>query len=226
MDGFTPNDPHGRGRSDQPPGRGSTPRSCGPAGSTDASSSTCPEWRRAPRHPPRPHASQGYLGPDASRWATSRACHPRLQRGADLANLCNEAALRGRCKTRRGRRRERRLRRRDGQGAPGRPARDAARSRRAPPRRHARGGARHHRALHAERREPLRRVLRSCSRGMSLGATQQWAAADRHIVTEPELSAKLRVLMGGYKRPRTVTRQRVRAARSRTCGKASRLRLR
>jgi cell division protease FtsH len=33
---------------------------------------------------------------------------------------------------------------------------------------------------------------------MSLGATQQWATNDKHIVTEPELAAKLRVLMGGY----------------------------
>ena len=45
--------------------------------------------------------------------------------------------------------------------------------------------------------EPLRRVS-ILPRGMSLGATQQWAAQDRHIVTEPELEAKLRVLMGGY----------------------------
>ena len=45
--------------------------------------------------------------------------------------------------------------------------------------------------------EPLRRVS-ILPRGMSLGATQQWASTDRHIVTEPELGAKLRVLMGGY----------------------------
>jgi cell division protease FtsH len=45
--------------------------------------------------------------------------------------------------------------------------------------------------------EPLRRVS-ILPRGMSLGATQQWASNDKHIVTEPELAAKLRVLMGGY----------------------------
>lgn len=45
--------------------------------------------------------------------------------------------------------------------------------------------------------DPLRRVS-ILPRGMSLGATQQWATMDRHIVTAPELTAKLRVLMGGY----------------------------
>ncbi|HEY6459885.1 MAG TPA: ATP-dependent metallopeptidase FtsH/Yme1/Tma family protein, partial [Polyangiaceae bacterium] len=45
--------------------------------------------------------------------------------------------------------------------------------------------------------EPLRRVS-ILPRGMALGATQQWAAQDRHILTAPELEAKLRVLMGGY----------------------------
>jgi cell division protease FtsH len=48
-----------------------------------------------------------------------------------------------------------------------------------------------------ENTEPLRRVS-ILPRGMSLGATQQWATQDRHLVTEPELAAKLRVLMGGY----------------------------
>jgi cell division protease FtsH len=51
--------------------------------------------------------------------------------------------------------------------------------------------------------EPLRRVS-ILPRGMSLGATQQWAVGDRHIVTEPELAAKLRVLMGGYAAEKTV----------------------
>jgi cell division protease FtsH len=45
--------------------------------------------------------------------------------------------------------------------------------------------------------EELRRVS-ILPRGMSLGATQQLAGHDRHILTEPELAAKLRVLMGGY----------------------------
>ena len=35
-------------------------------------------------------------------------------------------------------------------------------------------------------------------RGMALGATQQTPAEDRHIMTQPELEARLRVLMGGY----------------------------
>jgi cell division protease FtsH len=48
-----------------------------------------------------------------------------------------------------------------------------------------------------EHAEELRRVS-ILPRGMSLGATQQWAANDKHIVTEPELGAKLRVLMGGF----------------------------
>jgi cell division protease FtsH len=48
-----------------------------------------------------------------------------------------------------------------------------------------------------EHTEPLRRVS-ILPRGMSLGATQQWATNDKHVVTEPELAAKLRVLMGGY----------------------------
>src|SRR5262249_8077217 len=45
--------------------------------------------------------------------------------------------------------------------------------------------------------EPLRRVS-ILPRGMSLGATQQWTANGKHILTEPELAAKLTVLMGGY----------------------------
>jgi cell division protease FtsH len=35
-------------------------------------------------------------------------------------------------------------------------------------------------------------------RGMALGVTQQAPGMDRHIVTQPELEARLRVLMGGY----------------------------
>ena len=35
-------------------------------------------------------------------------------------------------------------------------------------------------------------------RGMSLGATQQASGPDRHLATQPELEAKLTVLMGGY----------------------------
>jgi cell division protease FtsH len=45
--------------------------------------------------------------------------------------------------------------------------------------------------------EPLRRVS-ILPRGFALGATQQTEAPDRHLATQPQLEAKLRVLMGGY----------------------------
>jgi len=45
--------------------------------------------------------------------------------------------------------------------------------------------------------EPLRRVS-ILPRGMALGLTQQNLAEDRHLATQPELEAKLAVLLGGY----------------------------
>jgi cell division protease FtsH len=45
--------------------------------------------------------------------------------------------------------------------------------------------------------EPPERVT-IIPRGMALGVTQQAPGADRHIMTTEELSARLRVLMGGY----------------------------
>jgi cell division protease FtsH len=45
--------------------------------------------------------------------------------------------------------------------------------------------------------EPLRRVS-IIPRGMALGVTQQTPGEDKHIASQPELEAKLRVLMGGY----------------------------
>jgi cell division protease FtsH len=51
--------------------------------------------------------------------------------------------------------------------------------------------------------EPLHRVS-IIPRGMALGVTQQTPAADRHIMTQPELEARLRVLMGGYAAERIV----------------------
>jgi len=45
--------------------------------------------------------------------------------------------------------------------------------------------------------EPLRRVT-IIPRGMALGLTQQTPGEDKHIASQPELEAKLRVLMGGY----------------------------
>jgi cell division protease FtsH len=35
-------------------------------------------------------------------------------------------------------------------------------------------------------------------RGMALGVTQQTPSVDRHLLAQPELEARLRVLMGGY----------------------------
>jgi cell division protease FtsH len=51
--------------------------------------------------------------------------------------------------------------------------------------------------------EPLRRVS-ILPRGMALGVTQQTAPEDRHIITQPELEAQLRVLLGGYAAERSV----------------------
>jgi cell division protease FtsH len=45
--------------------------------------------------------------------------------------------------------------------------------------------------------ESLRRVS-ILPRGFALGATQQTEAPDRHLATQPHLDAKLRVLLGGY----------------------------
>jgi len=45
--------------------------------------------------------------------------------------------------------------------------------------------------------EPVRRVS-ILPRGFALGATQQIEAPDRHLVTQPEIEARLGVLMGGY----------------------------
>jgi cell division protease FtsH len=51
-----------------------------------------------------------------------------------------------------------------------------------------------HFAEHAE----LPQRVSIIPRGMALGATQQSSAGDRHIMTQAELEARLRVLMGGY----------------------------
>jgi cell division protease FtsH len=52
-------------------------------------------------------------------------------------------------------------------------------------------------AWFTENAEPLRRVS-ILPRGMALGATQQLSRLDRHLATQPELEAKLCVLLGGY----------------------------
>ena len=51
--------------------------------------------------------------------------------------------------------------------------------------------------------EPLERVS-IIPRGMALGATQQTPGEDRHIMTQPQLESRLRVLMGGYAAERLV----------------------
>ncbi len=51
--------------------------------------------------------------------------------------------------------------------------------------------------------EPLHRVT-IIPRGMALGVTQQTPAADKHIMTQPELESRLRVLMGGYAAERVI----------------------
>jgi len=51
--------------------------------------------------------------------------------------------------------------------------------------------------------EPLQRVS-IIPRGMALGVTQQSPAADRHMLTEPQLRDTLRVLLGGYAAEREV----------------------
>ncbi len=57
-----------------------------------------------------------------------------------------------------------------------------------------------HASAHAE---PLHRIS-IIPRGMALGVTQQTPAKDRHIMTQPELEARLQVLMGGYAAERVV----------------------
>ncbi len=51
--------------------------------------------------------------------------------------------------------------------------------------------------------EPLRRVS-ILPRGMTLGVTQQIPTEDRHVLTQPQLAARLQVLMGGYSAERLV----------------------
>jgi cell division protease FtsH len=55
----------------------------------------------------------------------------------------------------------------------------------------------------SEHSEPLHRVT-IIPRGMALGVTQQTPAADRHIMTQPELESRLNVLMGGFAAERVV----------------------
>jgi cell division protease FtsH len=139
------------------------------------------------------HTRQKPLAPDVSLPDLARAT-PGFS-GADLSNLCNEAALiavRGGGDA---------LTRKDFSMAMDKVMLGDPREALLDPAERARVAT--HEAGHAvvahfaQSAEPLRRVS-ILPRGMALGATQQWAVADKHIVTEPELAAKLRVLMGGY----------------------------
>ena len=141
----------------------------------------------------RVHTRQKPLASDVSLGDLARGT-PGFS-GADLANLCNEAALTA---VRRG---ADALSQRDFLtamdkiilGDPRETLLDPGERRRVAT----------HEAGHAivahftEHTEPLHRVS-ILPRGMSLGATQQLANNDRHIVTEPELASKLRVLLAGY----------------------------
>jgi cell division protease FtsH len=115
--------------------------------------------------------------------------------GADLANLCNEAALTA---TRRG---ADALEAKDFASAMDKIVLGDPRETLLDPEERRRVAI--HESGHAivarftPDAEPLRRVS-ILPRGFALGATQQTEAPDRHIVTQPQLEAKLGVLMGGY----------------------------
>ncbi|HXN30835.1 MAG TPA: ATP-dependent zinc metalloprotease FtsH [Polyangiaceae bacterium] len=147
----------------------------------------------------RVHTRHKPLAPDVSLADLARAT-PGFS-GADLANLCNEAAL---AAVRRG---VDALAQRDFSSSMDKILLGDPREALLDPQERRRVAT--HEAGHAivahfsEHAEPLRRVS-ILPRGMSLGATQQWASNDRHIVTEPELEAKLRVLMGGYAAESTI----------------------
>jgi cell division protease FtsH len=115
--------------------------------------------------------------------------------GADLANLCNEAAL---IATRRG---ADAVHATDFAAAMDKLVLGDPRETLLDPEERRRVAA--HESGHAvvahftENAEPLQRVS-ILPRGFALGATQQMEAKDRHLFTQPQLEAKLRVLMGGY----------------------------
>ncbi len=115
--------------------------------------------------------------------------------GAELANLVNEAALNA---TRRG---ADRIEAKDFSAAYDKILLGDPRETRLSPeekRRVAIHEAGHATVAHfSPDSEPLRRVS-ILPRGMALGATQQALTEDRHIATQPEIEAKLRILLAGY----------------------------
>jgi cell division protease FtsH len=141
----------------------------------------------------RVHTRHKPLGPDVPLHDLARAT-PGFS-GADLANLCNEAAL---IAVRRG---ADAIAHRDFSAAMDKIVLGDAREALLDPqerRRVATHESGHAIVAHFTREADRLRRVSILPRGMSLGATQQWATNDKHIVTEPELAAKLRVLMGGY----------------------------
>ncbi|OQX67712.1 MAG: hypothetical protein B6A08_14025 [Sorangiineae bacterium NIC37A_2] len=115
--------------------------------------------------------------------------------GADLANLCNEAALGA---TRRG---ADEVTDADFRAAYDKIVLGELRESKLDPEEKRRVAI--HEAGHAvvahfsPHAEPLQRVT-IIPRGMALGVTQQTPVGERHMMTRPELEARLRVLMGGY----------------------------
>ncbi len=115
--------------------------------------------------------------------------------GADLSNLCNEAALTA---TRRG---AEHIEAEDFSSAydkivlgdPREAKLDPEEKRRVAVHESGHAVVAHYSPL----AEPLHRVT-IIPRGMALGVTQQTPQAERHVMTRPELEARLRVLMGGY----------------------------
>ncbi len=141
----------------------------------------------------RVHTKDKPLAPDVS--LEDLAANTPGFAGADLANLCNEAAL---IATRRG---ANAVEASDFAAAmdkvvlgdPRETLLDTEERRRV-----AVHEAGHSVVAHfTPQAEPPRRVS-ILPRGFALGATQQMEAVDRHLATQPQLEAKLRVLMGGY----------------------------
>jgi cell division protease FtsH len=139
------------------------------------------------------HTKDKPMAPDVS--LADLAAHTPGFSGADLANLANEAALHA---TRRG---ADAIDARDFAAAMDKVTLGDPRETLLEPDEKLRVAV--HESGHAilahftEHAEPLHRVS-ILPRGLSLGATQQSPATDRHLATLPQLEAKLRVLLGGY----------------------------
>jgi cell division protease FtsH len=146
------------------------------------------------------HSRDKRMGPDVDMETMAQAT-PGMS-GADLANLVNEAAL---VAVRRG---SKEIERIDFENARDRVVLGARRESLVMSAEEKRATA-YHEGGHAllatvlPHGDPLHKVT-ILPRGMALGVTQQTPAADRHIMTQPELQARLEVLMGGYAAERAV----------------------